>query len=180
MVITSPAQALEVLENNREEPADREAAVRYLKGNPTPAMIGRLVQALQDDEVGVRWEATVALAQLGETALPSVLMALADPKRVDDPRLREGAYHILHNGHGAASIDVTDLLDALRGLAPDIAALVEANRLLRQIEKQRTVQAPATQRINSSSTPQTLNFNPKYGPARLTGRLGRLGGHRIH
>ena len=179
MVITSTAQALELLENNREEPTYREAAVHYLKDKASPAASGRLVQALQDDDVGVRWEAAVALAQLGEVVLPEVLKALTDPKRVDDPRLREGVYHILHYGQATLSIDVTDLLGALRGPAADIASLVEANRLLRQIEKRHASQTRAATRPVSIGIARTNIFSPKYGPAQLTGRLSRLGGHRI-
>jgi hypothetical protein len=175
MVITSTTQALELLKNNRDEPAYREAAVRYLKDNPTPAVIARLVQTLQDDDFGVRWEAAAALTQLGEVALPEVLKALTDPKRFDDPRLREGVYHILHYDQAAMSMDVTDLLSALRGPAADIASLVEANRLLRQIEKQHASQTRAATRPVSIDIARANIFSPKYGPAQLTGRLSRLG-----
>jgi hypothetical protein len=86
---------------------------------------------------------------------------------------------ILRYSQAAQSTDVAALLDALRGPAPDIASLVEAHRLLRQIEKQRAGQAPTTQRVMSPDMPRKLNFNPKYGLAHLTGRLSRLGSHRI-
>lgn len=179
MVITSTALALELLENNREEPAYREAAVRYLKDNPSPAAIGRLVQALQDDDAGVRWAAAVALAQLGETALPEVLKALTDPQRVGDPRLREGVYHILHNNPGTVPVPISDLLEALRGPAADIASLVEADRVLRELEKYRSVKEQAASRPPVTGTARTNLYSPKYGPAQLTGRLGRLGSHRF-
>ena len=50
MMITSPAQAMERLDDVREEAAVREAAIRFLAEAPTPAVITRLVQALQDDD----------------------------------------------------------------------------------------------------------------------------------
>lgn len=179
MVITSTTQALELLDNNREGPAHREAAIHYLQDNPSAAAIERLVQALQDDDVGVRWEAAVALAQLGEVVLPEVLKALTDPKRVGDPRLRESAYYILHNLQASVPVPIAELLDALRGPAPDIASLVEADRILLAFEKYRSVKARAAGEPRATGTARTSIFSPKYGPAQLTGRISRLGGHRV-
>jgi HEAT repeat protein len=65
MVITSATQALELLDNNREESSSREAAIRYLRNNSSPAVIVPLVQALQDDDFGVRWVAAGAVLQAG-------------------------------------------------------------------------------------------------------------------
>jgi HEAT repeat protein len=179
MMITSPAQALAALDDNREHADVREMAVRYLADYPTPAVLARLSQALQDDDVGVRWEAATVLTQQGEPGLLEVLKALTDPKRVGDPRLREGAYHILHSSQATAPVPIAELLDALRGPAADIASLVEADRVLRTLEKQRSVKAQAAAKSDATDTTPTNNLSPKYGPAQLTGRLGRLGGHRF-
>lgn len=182
MVITSPTQATAWLNNAGEEPANREAAVRYLKDNLVPGAIAGLVQALQDDELGVRWEAALALSQLGDLAVPEVLKALIDPKRVGDPRLRDGAYHVLRNSQltmpagGSAA-----LLAALKGPAADIATMIEANRLLIQLETQRARQGRESSRLDStkahiqipSSAPEM-----RYGLAQLTGRLRRLRKYR--
>ncbi len=176
MMITSAAQALAVLDNNREEAKRREAAVRYLGDHHTPAVIARLVQALQDDDVGVRWEAATALANQGEPALLEVLKALTDPKRVGDPRLRESAYHILHMNQAGVPVSIADLLDALKGQAADIASLVEADRVLRAWEKYRFKAQAAGKPGTTGATPTSI-LSPQYGPARLTGRLGRLKGH---
>jgi HEAT repeat protein len=143
MVITSTARALELLDNNREESSFREAAVHYLTNHSSPAVIVRLVQALQDDDVGVRWVAAMALAQLGEAALPEVLKALTDPVRVGDPRLREGVYHILHNNQRSVPVPITDLLAALKGPTAGIATLVEVDRVIREYEKYRAVEEQA-------------------------------------
>ncbi len=169
MMIASSVQAMEVLDDVREEAAIREAAIRYLAKGPTPAVITRLVQALQDDDTGVRWAAAEALTPLGLAALPEVLKALTDPQRVSDPRLRESAYHILHSDQASVPVSIAELLDALRGQAADIASLVEANRVLRALNEYYAVKAA---REKSTSL-----INSKYGPAQLTGRLGRLGGH---
>ncbi len=173
MMITSPAQAMEILDDDRGGVTAREAAIRYLSRYPAPAVIAHLVQALLDDDFGIRWEAATVLAQQGETASLQVLRALTDPKRVGDPRLRESAYHVLHNNPGSVPVPITELLDALRGPAADIASLVEANRLLRQIEKQRAAR-DQTLPPPFPSRPRTLNVNPRYGSAQLTGRLSRL------
>ena len=162
MMITSQAQALDLLDDGRERAALREAAIRYLKAYPTSTVIARLVQALQDDDVGVRWEASTVLAQLGEIALPEVLRALTDPKRVGDPRLRDSAYHILHSNQAVVPVRIIDLLEALRGPAADIASLVEANRVLRELRQQQSVKSPVP--VKPEAT----------GLAQLTGRLTRL------
>jgi HEAT repeat protein len=130
MTITSSEQALGIL-NDRQKPlAEREAAARFLKKNPDPQAVPRLVIALQDDDFGVRWAASEALSQLGEPALEAVLRALADPERVGDPRLRESAYHMLHLGQDHWPVPVTALMASLKGPAADLVALEEAARLL--------------------------------------------------
>ncbi len=170
MLIESVQQAKAVLDDVHEDAGSREAAVRYLAAHAIPAIITRLVQALQDDDVGVRWEAANALAQLGEPALREVLKALTDPQRVDDPRLRESAYHILHVTQAAMPVPLTELLEALRGPAADVASLVAAHRVLHALQQQ---------------AQKTLAGNPlsisgkEYGPAKLTGQLGRLNGHHV-
>jgi HEAT repeat protein len=177
MVVTSVAQAMAVLADEREKAGVRETAVRYLAEHPTPTVITRLVQTLQDDDVGVRWETANVLAQLGEPALLEVLKALTDPKRVDDPHLRESAYHILHINQAAVPVPTADLLDALRGQVADISSLVEADRVLRAWAKHQSVKARAAGKPGTTDAAQTNLLNPQYGSARLTGRLGRLRGH---
>ncbi len=179
MMITSVGQAIAVLDDDREEAGVREAAVRYLADYPTPKVIARLGQALEDDDVGVRWEAANMLARLGEPALLEVLKALTDPKRVDDPHLRESAYHILHNNQASVPVPVTDLLNALRGQVADITSLVEADRVLRAWQEYRLTKARAARKLGAGGATQPNILSPEYGAARLTGRLSRLGGHRF-
>ena len=168
---------MERLDDVREEAAVREAAIRFLAEAPTPAVITRLVQALQDDDFGVRWTAATVLAQHGEPALREVLTALTDPQRVGDPRLRDCAYHILHNNPTSLPVSLQELLAALRGPAADIAALVEADRVLRQLEQSRSARARAPIQPDTTATAQLNVLRLNYGPAQLTGRLSRLGKH---
>lgn len=175
--IDSTEAALKLLDNVREEPAYREAAVRYLSDHASPEAIVRLVRTLQDDDFGVRWEAALALTQLGEPAVIEVLKALADPKRVDDPRLRDGAYHILHNSQIPASLNVTELLNALRGQVADISSLVEAYRLLCQIDHGRLASPTRTMQPALSPGLHPGLVRSQYGSAQLTGRLSRLDIH---
>jgi len=135
MFITSEAQALEILDDTGQDMLQREAAARYLANHPSQEIVGRLVQALQDSDFGVRWEAAVALSQLGNPALIEMLKALTDPKRVGDSRLRRGIYHALHYNQSLhLPVSMARLMEALKGPAADIASMEEASRLLQQIQ----------------------------------------------
>lgn len=134
--ITSIEQALKILDDPLEDQLLREHAIRYLSYRPDEEIIKRLVWALQDDEFGVRWEAANTLAELGGKALPELLKALTDPDRIGDPRLREAAYHALRYNHAPFNtINISRLLQALKGPAADISSMEEAGRILAQIEK---------------------------------------------
>lgn len=135
MQIQSEAQALAMVSDVRNDPREREAAIRFLADQPSPRAIQQLVQRLEDSDFGVRWEAAAALAQIGEAALPELLKALVDPWRVADPRLREGAYHALHYNHSPEVIGLTrELMIALKGPAADIATLEAASSVLAKIQ----------------------------------------------
>jgi hypothetical protein len=180
MTIESVSQAIALLDNVRENATVREAAIRYLAKDPTPAVIARLVQALQDDEFSVRWEAATAVAQQGEAGVLEVLKALTHAEQVGDPRLRECAYHILHSHTASVPVPIADLLAALHGgTAADIASLVEASRVLRAYEKFRAVKEQTAIESPVTGITRPSSSSPKYGPAQLTGRLGRLGSHRF-
>ncbi len=176
-MFTSVVQAIKTLDDLDSAVGAREAALRYLAERPTPAIIARIVQALQDDDFGVRWEAANVVTQLGEPALLEVVKALTDPQRVGDPRLREIAYHILHSQQLALPVPITDLLAALKGPAADIASLIEADHVLNAIEKYRIAQLAAQLRNNESEPANLRSW--QYGRARLAGRLSHLTGHRF-
>lgn len=129
-------QALEVLNDSTQNYLEREDAVRFLSEHPSRRALKHLVQMLQDNNFGVRWEAAVSLILLGQTALPELLTALTDPQRVGDPRLREGAYHILHYIQGLPlPVPLGDLMKALKGPAAGIATMEAASRVLNQLKK---------------------------------------------
>jgi HEAT repeat protein len=132
MNIVSSNQAVNILDSPSNPVAEREAAARYLEKNPEPRAVPRLVRALQDDDFGVRWAASEALAQLGETALEAVLQTLIDPDKVGDPRLRESVYHMLHMGQ-KWPVSVKALMVSLKGPAPDLASLEEAAHVLQSL-----------------------------------------------
>lgn len=130
---TSVEQALAALDDVERSNLAREAAAHFLAEHPAPASAERLVRALQDPDEGVRWAAGTALAKMGRGGMLAVLRALADPDRVGDPRLRSGAFHMLHAG-GMYAGEIAPLVQALQGWTlADISTLIEANRLLRQM-----------------------------------------------
>ena len=139
MEIESEARAYRLLDDVHQAPSVREAAVRYLAKHASPNAIQHMTLALNDDDFGVHWEAAASLAELGMAALPSVLTALTKPDLAASPRMREGAYHVLHyNSAPEIRNYAARLMEALKGSAADITTLVEANRWLEQIEsKQR-------------------------------------------
>ena len=109
--ISSEERALAILDDPLEDQLLREKAVRYLSYRPGHRVIQKLVQTLEDEDFGVRFEAAVALTQMGEKALPELLKALTDAKTVSDPRLREGAYYVLHyNRSSFPAVSVTKLI----------------------------------------------------------------------
>lgn len=135
MTIESEARAYRLLDDVHQAPYVREAAVRYLAKHATPTAIQHMTLALNDDDFGVHWEAAASLAGLGLTALPSLLTALTKPDLAGSPRMREGAYHVLHYNSAPEIRNYAGrLMEALKGSAADITTLVEANRWLEQIE----------------------------------------------
>jgi HEAT repeat protein len=138
MMIDSEARAYRVLGDVHEASSVREAAVRYLANHATPKAIQRMTLAMNDDDFGVHWEAAASLAALGMPALPTVLTALTKPDLAASPRMREGAYHVLHYSSAPEVRNYAGrLMQALKGSAgsaADISTLVEANRWLQQIE----------------------------------------------
>lgn len=136
MVLSSENDAIEILDRENVSSLEREDAVRYLAYQPSDRAIRRLVKALQDHDFGVRWEAAASLAKLGDRGLHEMLKALVDPERVGDPRLREGAYHMLHyNRSDKLPVPTKELMLALKGPAPDISTMEEAGKLLHIIEQ---------------------------------------------
>jgi HEAT repeat protein len=106
--------------------------VRFLASLDECNEVEGLVHALQNDDLGVRWEAANLLAKIGEKSLPEILKALRDPKRVGDQRLREAVVHVIHNFSDHALCDqLAHLLATLKGPSADVETMREAHRLQR-------------------------------------------------
>jgi HEAT repeat protein len=130
----SIAQALTVLEDTSQDYRTREQAVHELSGHPTPQTAEWLVQALEDEEFGVRWAAAVALIQMGELALTPLLRALT--QRPNSIWLREGAHHILYyTGDTRFRQKTAGLLEALKGPAAQLSTAQTAYAILQSLAK---------------------------------------------
>ena len=131
--LRSTAEARQLLNDPTQPSAAREAAVRFLGGDPTPANLERLIQALEDNDFGVRWTAAATLARLGDVALTPLLRTLVQ-KHIS-VWLREGALHILYyNQSYQVSQRTAELQQMLKGPAAEVAAAAAAARLLQQLQ----------------------------------------------
>lgn len=132
--IHSTAQARQILDNPNETVAEREAAIYFLGADPTTANLERLVEALEDNDFGVRWAAGATLARAGDAALPPLARALV--RKHDSVWLREGAYHALYyNASGHVSALTVELQKALKGPAAEVATVSAAEHLLIALDR---------------------------------------------
>ncbi len=137
MNFQSVDEALRVLEDMTLGANAHLEAVRYLSSLDECYEAEGLVHALQNDDFGVRWEAGNLLAKMGKPAIPAMMQALLDPKRVADSRLREGMVHILHKLEDhVLKNDAAPLLSALKGPAPEMDTMKQAYLLFRKIDPQ--------------------------------------------
>jgi HEAT repeat protein len=132
-MIESTQQAMAVVTDAHRTEAERERAIHYLEANPSPEATEALISALETDDYGVRWAAGKALAHMGEPALPPLLHALIN--RSDSPRLRKGAYQVLHENTSPWIQDHSqELLTVLRGRWSEIDTMRAAQQLLATLE----------------------------------------------
>jgi HEAT repeat protein len=97
----------------------RWEAIEALGRLPAPAAAPVLVDALQDEDVGVRWAASNALVALDRAAMKDVLTALT--KSFDSIWLQQGAHHYLHvlkDRRRLLSSEI-QVFDALESIAPE-------------------------------------------------------------
>ncbi len=135
MVFQNVAEALRALEDVFAGPSVHQEAIRYLASLDDCDEAESLVQALQSDDPGVRWEAGNLLAKMGEKAIPAVLKALMDPKRVGDPRLRVGVEHMIHRMPDHTILnELSPLVKAINGPSADVETMQEAYRLLKKMD----------------------------------------------
>ena len=126
--------ALNILKDTNLPENERVNAVKSLAHHRTTDITDVLIQALKDDDPGVRWAAADALAAFGELAFPSLLRALVQPDV--DYLLRQGAVHILnHNASERIRKETRSLQKALKAPGTSVYAMEEANKLLIQLNK---------------------------------------------
>lgn len=109
-MFNSSANAIAVLTNNTQSEQERETAISFLKQNPNAAGINALVSALHDADAGVRWSASVALAELGNAALRPLLVELTSTKK--RCQSTTGALHAFHYNADASVRERTAELQA--------------------------------------------------------------------
>lgn len=92
-----------------------------------------LVEALNDESMGVHWAASDALIELDGGAILPLLEGLT--KHFDSERFRQGAYHVLHTFEQSGYIDphVREVLEALRGVEPFASVPWAAERAIEAI-----------------------------------------------
>jgi HEAT repeat protein len=131
-MINSTAEAIAALKDASLPEAEREKGIHFLRDHSSPEGIDALVATLDDDDFGVRWAASSALAVQGDAVLKPLLRMLLTA--AGDPQIREVAGRVLHDN---ASPDVRaktgNLQKAMKGSEADIATMMEASKLLHQL-----------------------------------------------
>ena len=94
-----------------------------------------LVEAILDDDTGVRWAASNALIELDRAALKPLLLTLTQYS--DSPWFRTGAHHVLHvlKDWGHLLPKEIKVFEALEGVEPMVAVPWVAEDALRDLEK---------------------------------------------
>jgi|WetSurMetagenome_2_1015567.scaffolds.fasta_scaffold1076235_2 HEAT repeat protein len=134
MVFQNVEEAIRILEDTSVGVQVHQEAAYFLADWEDYLEAESLVRALQDDDFGTRWKAAILLAWIGQNAIPALLKAMVDPKRVGDLRLRSGVVHAIRSIQDQhLKAEFGPLLKALQGPAPDLAAMQEGNRLLEKI-----------------------------------------------
>lgn len=111
----------------------RWEATKALSEIGSPRSASALVAGLRDNDGGVRWLAADALIGIGAPALPAVLHGLING--AESPVVREGVHHVLSGFARNKQLgpQVQPILTALDGQAPEVACLVPAENLLKQL-----------------------------------------------
>ena len=126
-------EILQAMQDRNRPEMDREKAMQLLAGAPTPEITGDLIDALEDNDSGIRWAAAEVLIEMGDAALRPMLMALVE--KHDSTWLREGAYRVFHDTRSLKVRNVTaDLLPALKGPAAGLATTDAAVQALAKLQ----------------------------------------------
>lgn len=126
--IESVKQAMDILGDTSYSEFEREEAVRFIQEHPSDEGIEGLIAGLDDDDYGVHWACSTAIAELGELAFPAYLEALMKPEH--SSRLRDSARHIVHyNSSPRVQVDGQKLLSAVKGPSPALSTIEAAYKL---------------------------------------------------
>jgi HEAT repeat protein len=119
-------QLIERLRNGSD--TERARACRELAALRDPAAIPALLDALEDEDGGVRWLAAVALIELREAAVIPLLERLL--QRVESPWFREGAHHVLRS---LVTPTLTPVVEALTKPFPEESVPLAVNEALKAL-----------------------------------------------
>lgn len=135
MIFHKVEEALTALENPLSNPQVHREATQYLAALDDCEEAKGLVESLESNDFGVRWEAANLLAELGVKSVSAVLKALMDPGRVADAQMREGVVHMIHvmQDHDLKH-KLEPLVECLKGPAADISTMWQAYRILQSID----------------------------------------------
>ena len=115
---TAVPALIEELSNGN--PEARLEAAKILSAIKNPSAAAAFIQALEDDDFGVRWSAMEGLIGLEKAGLEPLLLALK--KDFDSVRLREGAHRVLRVLNEQDQLDqpVVKVLEALESIQPGV------------------------------------------------------------
>lgn len=129
------AQATALIQNKNEPEERRVAAAHYLGEHGTEESAAVLVSALDDDDPGVRWAASEALAKMGDAAMPALLRAMVQPHC--SLRLIDGAKHVFHTSSSDnVRAETTQLLQTMHGSSRSVAVMSAASALMTKLHIQ--------------------------------------------
>ena len=132
-MIQTTEQAIAVIQNARLSEAEREEGIHFVREAPSAQGIDVLIEALRDNDHGVRFAAAHALAHVGDAAMPALLRALAQPDT--DVVLRKGATIVISESTSPKVRQQGQaLLNALKGSQAGIATMEAATKLMPSFE----------------------------------------------
>ena len=132
-MIQTTEQAIAVIQNTRLSETEREEGIHFVRQAPSAQGIEVLVEALRDNDHGVRFAAAHALAYVGDAAMPALLQALAQAD--NDIALRKGATIVITESTGPKVREQGQtLLNALKGSQAGIATMEAAIKLMPSFE----------------------------------------------
>lgn len=119
----------------------RWEAIETLSLMNAPSAVPVLVEALKDDDVGIRWAASNALIAQDRATLKPLFEVLEKEAGFGSFRFRQVAHHILHvlNDRHRLSAKENKVLEALDGIEPVVEVPWAAKAALEDLENIRRI-----------------------------------------